>query len=71
MIESKDFTVDITIKFGAFVGFAPMERDSSITTLDAIANAVGHMPLEVWDQINTGFGGEFSVNSITFEVKEV
>lgn len=68
--EEADYAVTITIRLTTRVAFAPAERDRRITSVDAVANAVGQMPEEVWEQIENGFGGEY-VPEITFEVMEV
>jgi hypothetical protein len=57
MIEEKDFIVTLIIRLTTNVYFAPTERDSPITNQDAIDNAIGRLPEEVF----SGFGGEFDV----------
>lgn len=68
--EDVSFDVTITIKLKTRVSFAPMERETKITQMDAIANAVGSMPEDTWEAISTGFGGEFAAPVITYEAVE-
>jgi hypothetical protein len=42
MIEEKEYVVRITLS--TVVGFSPIERETPITTSDAIENAYGMLP---------------------------
>jgi hypothetical protein len=68
--EDKDYNVKIIITLETRVSFASMNRDRKIDTLDAIDNAIGSMPLQIWDQLEDGFGGEY-LATFKFEVQEV
>jgi hypothetical protein len=68
--EEKDYDVTITINLHTRIGFAPMYRKGRITEVDAIANAIGHMPAEAWQEITDGFANEFAVDT-AFTVKEL
>ena len=57
MIEDKTYQVTLTIHLSTSVWFAPVERDRPVTKSDAIDNAIGRLPDDVFD----GFGGEFEV----------
>lgn len=41
VIEERDFHVSVTVRLSTNVGFAPIERDSAITSDDALANFYG------------------------------
>lgn len=71
MIEEAEYAVTITIRLYANINFAPMERDGPITHLDAIANAIGSMPTKSWEDISSGFGGEFAEPNVDFAVSKV
>lgn len=55
--EEADYTVTLTLRITTRIAFSPMERDSPITKSDAIENAIGLLPQDVFD----GFGGEFEL----------
>lgn len=57
MIEDKDFLVRLTIHLTTTVSFSPTERNTHITHMDAIDNAIGMLP----ENIFTGFDGEFEI----------
>lgn len=68
--ESKDYDVTITIKLRTSIEFAPIERETRLTHLDAIGNAVGSMPADVFEALMNGFGGEFSPATMSYEAVE-
>lgn len=70
MIEEKDYDVTITIQLRTRVAFAAIERDGPLTVFDAIQNAVGAIPSEVWPQLEDGFGGEFT-SQVNFTAHEL
>jgi len=49
MIEEAEYRVVITLT--NLIGFSPIERATRITQHDAIQNALGTMPDEVWKQL--------------------
>lgn len=71
IIEEKDFEVTLTFTLSTRVAFSPMERDTPITAIDAIANAVGSMPGDVFDALMDGFGGEFMPARLATSCKEL
>ena len=69
MVEDKEYAVEIVIRLKTVITFAPLERETPITEFDAIDNAVGLTQADVWNEIRSGFGGEFNVE-MEFHVKE-
>lgn len=61
IVETVEYDVEIIVRLRTTIEFAPIERDSEVTAFDAIAAAWGVIPSEVGNDLQTGFGGEFSV----------
>lgn len=69
LIEDKDFDVTLTITLGTNISFAPIERDRPITKADAVDNAIGSIPPEVFRLLEgEGFGIAYPIEGSAEEL---